>query len=477
MLFPTADFALFFFIVFCASWAAARRPEARKLLLLVASYFFYGYWDWRFMALLAASSTINYVAGSLIAGTAQDATRKTVLVVAVTLNLAILGFFKYFGFFLGTLGDLLAAAGLERDMPFLRIVLPVGISFFTFQGISYVADVYRGEVERAKSPLDLFLYISFFPQLVAGPIVRAAWFLPQLGEVPELTRRALCFGLCLILLGLFKKMVIANYLATELVDGVFIDPGGYSSLELLIAIYGYAVQIYCDFSGYSDIAIGVAALLGYRFHRNFDRPYRSRTLQEFWRRWHISLSQWLRDYLYKPLGGSRNGRFATYRNLLITMLLGGVWHGAAWTFIVWGAIHGGALAIERALRELRPDNGSAAGGGVLPLVRGMVQVVLTFHIVCLAWIFFRAEDFASAFVYLGTLFELSSDLFVVTPFLAALIGMTLLAQFGPANSAERLARYAENWPVAAIAAFFAVALLAIDLVAPEGTAPFIYFQF
>ena len=477
MLFPTADFALFFFIVFCASWAAARRAGARKFLLLIASYFFYGYWDWRFMALLAASSTINYVAGSLIAGSAQAGTRKSVLVVAIALNLAILGFFKYFGFFLGSLGDLLAAAGLERDMPFLQIVLPVGISFFTFQGISYVADVYRGEVEPAKSPLDLFLYISFFPQLVAGPIVRAAWFLPQLGEVPELTRRALCFGLCLILLGLFKKMVIANYLATELVDGVFIDPGGYSSLELLIAIYGYAVQIYCDFSGYSDIAIGVAALLGYRFHRNFDRPYRARSLQEFWRRWHISLSQWLRDYLYKPLGGSRNGRFATYRNLLITMLLGGVWHGAAWTFIVWGAIHGGALAIERALRELRSDNVPAAAGGVLPFLRAIVQVVLTFHIVCLAWIFFRAEDFPSAFVYLGTLLELSSEVFVVTPFLTALIGMTLLAQFVPSNSAERLARYAESWPVAAIAAFFAVALLAIDLVAPEGTAPFIYFQF
>ncbi len=338
MLFPTADFAVFFFVVFCASWAAARHPDARKLLLLAASYFFYGYWDWRFMALLAASSAINYVAGRIISVSAGAGPRKSALITAIVLNLAILGFFKYFGFFLGTLGDLLVAAGLERDMPFLQIVLPVGISFFTFQGISYVVDVYRGEVASAKSPLDLFLYISFFPQLVAGPIVRAAWFLPQLGEVPELTRRAMCFGLCLILLGLFKKMVIANYLATELVDGVFIDPGGYSSLELLIAIYGYAVQIYCDFSGYSDIAIGVAALLGYRFHRNFDRPYRARSLQEFWRRWHISLSQWLRDYLYKPLGGSRHGRLTTYRNLAITMLLGGIWHGAAWTFIVWGAI-------------------------------------------------------------------------------------------------------------------------------------------
>ncbi len=480
MLFPTADFALFFFIVFCASWAAVARPDARKLALLVASYFFYGYWDWRFMALLAVSSAINYTAGRAIAAWPGPRARKAALITAIGLNLAILGFFKYFGFFLESLGDIMVMAGLERDLPLLQIVLPVGISFFTFQGISYVVDVYRGEVGAAKSPLNLFLYISFFPQLVAGPIVRAAWFLPQLDETPELTRRALCFGLCLILLGLFKKMVIANYLATELVDGVFIDPGGYSSLELLIAIYGYAVQIYCDFSGYSDIAIGVAALLGYRFHRNFDRPYRARSLQEFWRRWHISLSQWLRDYLYKPLGGSKYGRIATYRNLAITLLLGGVWHGAAWTFIVWGAIHGTALAVERALREWRSGDAAGphtTGRGAWPLARAAGQVLLTFHIVCLAWIFFRAEDFAGAFVYLRQLGRFSGDLVVVTPFLAALIGITLLAQFVPSNSVERLARQIEGVPIAFLAAGFAVALLAIDLVAPEGTAPFIYFQF
>ena len=476
MLFPTADFALFFFAVFCASWAALGQANWRKLILLLASYFFYGYWDWRFIALLAASSIINYTAGHLMAGAADEKYRKAVLIVAIALNLAILGFFKYFGFFLDTLDDLLAAAGLERDAPLLQVVLPVGISFFTFQGISYVVDVYRGEVGEARSPLDLFLYISFFPQLVAGPIVRAAWFLPQLDSTPELTRRALCFGLTLILLGLFKKMVVANYLATELVDGVFLDPGGYSSLELLIAVYGYAVQIYCDFSGYSDIAIGAAALLGYRFHRNFDRPYRARSLREFWRRWHISLSQWLRDYLYKPLGGSRHGRCATYRNLMITMLLGGVWHGAAWTFVVWGAIHGTALAVERALREWR-DEAVAHGAGRLSLVRGTLQVLVTFHIVCLAWIFFRAEDFASAFVYLRQLGHLSTQLVVVTPFLTGLIAMTLLSQFVPSNSVEKVAQGLERFPIAVLASGFAVLLLAINLLAPEGTAPFIYFQF
>lgn len=475
MLFPTADFALFFFVVFCVSWALRQRAEARKLVLLVASYFFYGYWDWRFTGLLALSSVINYVAGRMIASSGSAGARKTVLLTAVALNLAILGFFKYFGFFIATLSDLLVMVGLERDLPLLQIILPVGISFFTFQGISYVTDVYRGEVGPVRSPLDLFLYISFFPQLVAGPIVRAAWFLPQLDHTPRLTRRALCFGLTLILLGLFKKMVVANYLATELVDGVFLDPGGYSSLELLIAIYGYAVQIYCDFSGYSDIAIGVAALMGYRFHKNFDCPYRARSLREFWRRWHISLSQWLRDYLYKPLGGSHHGRAATYRNLAITMLLGGVWHGAAWTFIVWGAIHGTALAVERAFRVAQ--SGGEPQRQETGAIRAPLQILATFHVVCLAWIFFRSEDFATAFTYLRELGRFTSEIYLASPFLVGLIALVLAAQFVPANCVERLANRLEVLPVWAIAGAFAVLLLAIDLVAPEGTAPFIYFQF
>ena len=271
-------------------------------------------------------------------------------------------------------------------------------------------------------------------------------------------------------------MVIANYLATELVDAVFIDPTAYSSVELLIALYGYAVQIYCDFSGYSDIAIGVAALLGYRFMKNFDQPYRAASLQEFWRRWHISLSQWLRDYLYKPLGGSQGSRIGTYRNLAVTMLLGGVWHGAAWTFIAWGAIHGFALAFERAMRERGdavPGADPPAGGPGLRIVK----ILVTFHVVCLAWIFFRAENFETATAYIVGLGSLTAGLIAATPFLVTLIAIAIAGQFTPANCVERVARRIEPLPVPLMAFGFAGGLLAIYLVAPEGTAPFIYFQF
>lgn len=477
MLFPTPEFALFFCVVFCASWAAIARPQTRKLILLGASYFFYGYWDWRFMGLLAFSSTVNYLAGRIIADTSAPNLRRRTLIAAIAINLLVLAAFKYAGFFMTSLGDALALAGLERDLPLLQIVLPVGISFFTFQGISYVVDVYREETPAVRSPVDLFLYISFFPQLVAGPIVRAAWFLPQLEQAPKLTRAALCLGLTLILLGLFKKMVIANYLATELVDTVFIDPSGYSSLDLLVAIYGYAIQIYCDFSGYSDIAIGVAALLGYSFHRNFDQPYRASSLQDFWRRWHISLSQWLRDYLYKPLGGSRLGRSKTYRNLAITMLLGGIWHGAAWTFIAWGAIHAAVLAAERALRRVPQSLETAQARKWPHFIVNAGKIALTFHIVCLSWIFFRAEDFATAFTYLHQLLTLSTEVIATTPFLAALVIASLAAQFLPVHSVERLSARLESLHVVLLAAGFAISLLAIDLVAPEGMAPFIYFQF
>ena len=267
------------------------------------------------------------------------------------MHLALLGVFKYFDFFVYSANELARAAGFTHELPFLEILLPVGISFFTFHGISYVTDVYRGDVAVCRDPLDMALYMSFFPQLVAGPIVRAAYFLPQLAR-PSTEPIPIAPALLLILLGLFKKVVIANYLATGLVDPVFASPGDYGGPDLLLGVYGYAVQIYCDFSAYTDIAIALAALLGFRFPPNFNQPYRAERLREFWQRWHISLSSWLRDYLYKPLGGNRHGRLKTYRNLLLTMLLGGIWHGAAWKFVMWGALHGGGLAVERMLEPL-----------------------------------------------------------------------------------------------------------------------------
>lgn len=483
MLFPTFEFGIFFLFVFAAAWELRRDANWRKLFLVGASYFFYGWWDWRFVGLLILSSAINFTAGWLLDRAKRPSARKAIVMGAVALNLAILGFFKYYGFFLESFAVVLETMGLERDLPFMQIILPVGISFFTFQGISYVVDVYRGHVRASHSVLDVFLYISFFPQLVAGPIVRAAAFLPQLDEVPRLTRQMAAIGIVLVLSGLAKKMVIANYLAVELVDPVFFDPSAAGALDLLIGVYGYAVQIYCDFSGYSDIAIGVAALLGYRFAENFNQPYRAASLQEFWRRWHISLSTWLRDYLYIPLGGSRNGTRATYRNLFLTMFLGGIWHGAAWTFVFWGAFHGAMLGLERyaraRLNAFAPPEGEPPRyiSRLSKPVTHLLAVAVTFHVVCFAWIFFRSESFSMAGVYLAGFFDWSAPSQYVTPFILAMIAGAMLFQFTPPRLAEWLAKPLEYAPSAVLGLVLGLGIFAIWAAAPPGVAPFIYFQF
>ena len=476
MLFPTLEFGLFFLVVFAVSWEMRQRPGGRKLFLIAASYLFYSWWDWRFTGLLALSSVVNYAAGRSLGALHGGRARRFVLTLAVLFNLGLLGFFKYYGFFLESLDEVLHLVGLERDLPFLQIILPVGISFFTFQGLSYIVDVYRAKIPPERSLSDVALYISFFPQLVAGPIVRAGAFLPQLKEPARLTREMVGLGVVLILSGLVKKMVIANYLATDLVDPVFFDPSAHGGLDLLVAVYGYAIQIYCDFSGYSDIAIGVAALLGYRFAENFNQPYRASSLQDFWRRWHMSLSSWLRDYLYIPLGGSRGGgskgsRFATYRNLFLTMFLGGIWHGAAWTFVAWGSLHGGVLVLERLVRE-------RVSGPVLPGFVGRVGgTLLTFHVVCIGWIFFRAQDFATAGQYFIGLFRWSAPSLYVTPFIVGLIGVSLLFHFTPRDLGGWVARGVRWLPSPALGLLAGASLLLIWWVAPPGVAPFIYFQF
>src|SRR3954466_7242344 len=313
MLFPTSAFLIFFLVVAAAMAALDTRFTAKKAVLVVASYLFYAKWDWRFCFLLAFSSTFSYVAGRLIAnspidGASDDRSRRIIVGVAVAVHLSLLGVFKYFDFFVLSANELARSLGFTHEPPFLEILLPVGISFFTFHGISYITDVYRGDVAVCREPLDMALYMSFFPQLIAGPIVRAAYFLPQLAR-PSTEPIPIGPALVLILAGLFKKVVVANYLATGLVDPVFAAPTSYGGPDLLLATYAYAVQIYCDFSAYSDMAIALAALLGFRFPANFNQPYRAQRLREFWQRWHISLSTWLRDYLYKPLGGNRHGRW------------------------------------------------------------------------------------------------------------------------------------------------------------------------
>jgi D-alanyl-lipoteichoic acid acyltransferase DltB (MBOAT superfamily) len=405
----------------------------------------------------------------------------------------VLGFFKYYGFFLASLADLLASLGLERDLPWLDIVLPVGISFFTFQGISYVIDVYRGDVEPVRSPLNLFLYISFFPQLVAGPIVRAAHFLPQLDERPRLDQHTLAFGFLLILVGLFKKVIVASYLAAEIVDDVFVFPQAYSSLDLLAGAYAFVVQIYCDFSGYSDIAIGIAALLGYRFKKNFDRPLSATSLQDLWQRWHISLTSWLRDYLYRPLKGSRRGQGSLHLNLAITMLIAGLWHGAAWTFVIWGGIQGIALVLERSIegtlrRAMRATASppTSEPPRVTALARSLLQVALagppmgwlvTFNTFALAGIFFRAPELSLAIDYFGSLLSFSAGLEKCTPFAAFLIVFSVATQFLPGDLVTRLARKVEARGPVALGLMLGGGILAIEMIGPGGIAPFIYFQF
>jgi alginate O-acetyltransferase complex protein AlgI len=470
MLFPTSGFLLFFLVVAAAMAILETRFLAKKAVLVAASYYFYAQWDWRFCFLLAFSTALSYAAGLLIGASRQPKRRRLVLTIAVALHLGLLGIFKYLDFFVSGANELARLLALEHELPFIEILLPVGISFFTFHGISYVTDVYRGDAEVCRNPLDMALYMSFFPQLVAGPIVRAAYFLPQLAR-PSHEPIPIAAALVLILAGLFKKVVIANYLATGLVDPVFAAPTAYGGPDLLFAVYGYAVEIYCDFSAYSDMAIALAALVGFRFPANFNQPYRAERLREFWQRWHISLSTWLRDYLYKPLGGNRHGRARTYRNLLVTMLLGGLWHGAAWKFIAWGALHGGGLALERLIEPLIGRHSRS------PAARAAATVIV-FHFVCLAWIFFRAEDFAIARLYIaGFAVGWSHGLQQAGPAMVALIALGMAGQFTPPRLFESAAAAVARVPAWGIGATAGIAVAAINALGPEGVAPFIYFRF
>ena len=467
MLFPTLSFGLFFLVVYAIAWSLNASNEWRKIALLLASWFFYGAWDARFVVLLFISAVANWAVAREI-GRATARRRTPLLALGIVANLGVLGYFKYAGFFLEQLALLAQPIGLARDVPLLQVLLPVGVSFFTFQAISYQVDVYRGRI-AAAGLLDLMLLMSFFPHLVAGPIVRAADLLPQFRTAPRLERGAVVAALLLILFGLFKKVLIASELATSLVDPAFFDPSRRTSFDLLIGAYGYAVQIYCDFSAYSDMAIGLALLLGYRFPRNFDQPYRASSLQDFWRRWHISLSSWLRDYLYIPLGGSRKGAARTYLNLFLTMMLGGLWHGASWTFVLWGALHGLWLGLERLWARNRPV--------ALPRAPIWLAWAVTFHIVVLGWIFFRAPDLDTAVRYLQGLATGQWTNTLVTPLSLALVALGLAIHAAPPSLIPSLARRLRRWPAPALGLALGSLILVIDAVGPDGVAPFIYYQF
>ena len=392
MIFPTATFTIFFLIVLPLSWLAMSDMRRWRVFIIAASYVFYGWWDWHFVFLLAGCTIWNHVLAVRIdRSTPRSGRAKLLLSVAVAGDLAVLGYFKYYDFFVSSSHNLAVQVGIGLPLDTRSIVLPVGISFYTFMAISYVVDTYR----RDFKPVTLgkfAAYLSFFPHLVAGPIVRGSELIPQMETRRDPRRVDTSRAFYLIATGLFKKVVIANYLAAHITDQVFAVPGSHSSLEILVAIYAYAVQIYADFSGYTDMAIGIALLLGFRFPQNFDSPYAATSLQDFWRRWHMTLSRWLRDYLYIPLGGNRKGRVRTYVNLMVTMLLGGLWHGASWTFVVWG----GDPRHRARARALAARPGRRSRERSRARARIWVQRLVTFNVVCFAWIFFRSDSLTRA---------------------------------------------------------------------------------
>lgn len=396
MIFNSISFWVFFALVFSLYLVLPHRWQNR--MLLVASYFFYGCWDWRFLSLIAFTTTVDFWVSHRLHASADPKSRKHWLLVSLITNLSILGFFKYFNFFADSAQDLLAAMGWEIAPWKLQIILPVGISFYTFQSLSYTVDVYRGNLKPSQSLFDYALFVSFFPQLVAGPIERATNLLPQVENPRRLSWERAREASWLILWGLFKKVVIADNLAM-IADSVFNGEVPAHTLNVLIGIYAFAFQIYCDFSGYSDIARGLARLMGFDLMLNFWNPYFARNPSDFWRRWHISLSTWLRDYLYIPLGGNRKGPRRTYVNLGLTMLLGGLWHGAAWTFVAWGAYQGALLALHRVwVGESRRANTSS---GILPVI-GM------FHLACGGWLLFRAQSMGQVGEMLAGLLNLGT---------------------------------------------------------------------
>ena len=547
MLFPTMTFALFFVVVLGIAWRLNDRPKQWRWFMLAVSYLVYGWWDWRVVFLLLACTVGNHVFATGVHRARSDRGRRTWMVVGVTFDLVLLGFFKYYGFFVDSLIALLRPLGLAPTPLLIKVTLPVGISFFLFCAISYVIDVYRREQEPV-APLDFAVYLAFFPHLVAGPIVRVSEFVPQMRRRRNPESVDAVRAVRLICRGLFKKVVIANYLATAIVDPVFVAPGQYRNWELLIGAWSYAVQIYADFSGYTDIAIGIAMLLGIRFPDNFDRPYTSTSIQEFWRRWHMTLSRWLRDYLYIPLGGNRGGDVKERRNLIITMVLGGLWHGANFTFLFWGLYHGLGLSIERWVREgperraaaartsrgaaSRPDTSrppadhlaragdesmadmdlSLLAADESPEERAAAQAARTaqlhhehlpesstamrhdeqvarrsvhpalacfgvFQFVTIGWIFFRAQDLGTAFSYLWSLLTNWGVGTLVTPTVLLALFVGLFSQFLPQRLGDALEFKASQLPPLLIAVGVGLWLVVINLLGPQGVAPFIYFQF
>jgi len=473
MLFNSAHFLLFFPAVLIIYWSVRTLPRLRIAVLLAASFYFYASWSMVYALMMLGMTAVDYVVANRIAASSTQKTKKWWLTISIVSNLGALFGFKYYNFLADNFAALAASLGYSISIKHHSLELPLGISFFTFEALSYTVDVYRGAIQPAKSFARFALFISFFPRLIAGPIIRAATFLPQIDILPKWDDHRAQHGLSLILAGLFKKICIADVLATTLVDPVFADPAAHGSWTLWMAMYGYAFQIYYDFSGYSSVAIGAAKMLGFELPINFNRPYLATSLRDFWRRWHISLSTWLRDYLYIPLGGGRGSAWRAARNLAIVMVLGGLWHGAAWGFVLWGAVHGLLLGAGRIFHAATCIDADREGQ---PLVSRFARVLVTFHFVAGCFVLFRAVDFQTCATFLGRMLSFEAALQAVSPLGYAVLILGVLLELVPRDWARRIGGLADLVPAPIQGGLIAACLLLFTVLS-ESAAPFIYFQF
>ncbi|WNH08617.1 MBOAT family O-acyltransferase [Thalassobellus suaedae] len=489
MLFNSLDFAIFFPIVFVLYWLVFNKLHLRNILILVSSYIFYGWWDWRFLFLIVISSFVDFFVGNKLGKTEDIKKRKRLLYISLLVNLGFLFYFKYTNFFIEAFVDSFTLFGKTLEISTLNIILPVGISFYTFQTLSYTIDIYRGQLKPTKDPIAFFAFVAFFPQLVAGPIERASHLLPQFYNTYKFNYNQIKSGLLLIAFGLFKKMIIADRAALY-VNEVYNHPSNYEGIETIIATILFAFQIYCDFSGYSDIAIGVARTMGFDLMKNFDSPYLSKSITEFWRRWHISLSTWFRDYVYIPLGGSRQGKYKTYFNLFIVFLVSGLWHGAAMTFVIWGAIHGVIIVIEKATYEFKKPVYSKLG-----LLKNNVSnksffVFITFIIVCFAWVFFRANSFVDSQIIVNSFFTnnfneiLGDKLYLIglreNEFSLLVIAIIVLVFIERFHKKRNLFNFLNQQSLAfrwSIYVFITLCITVFGVYGENNVSDFIYFQF
>jgi alginate O-acetyltransferase complex protein AlgI len=474
MLFCSREYLVFFLGVFAVYWLLPW-ARLRVWLLLGASFYFYASWNHWLAGIVVVSTLADYVVARGLDATGSARLRRLLLGLSLFMNLGVLVYFKYANFFLHSLEQALTAAGSTASLPVLKVILPIGISFYTFEAINYIVDVYRRRIPAERNLANFLLFILFFPHLVAGPIVRARDFLPQTRRRKRWNWSRAQVGVQFLLVGLLKKLAVADRMAL-FADPVFANPEQYNTAACWLAVVAYALQIYGDFSGYSDMAVGSAHLLGYHLTKNFDLPYLAANVSDFWRRWHMSLSSWLRDYLFIPLGGSRGTEWQTRRNLLVTMTLGGLWHGASWTFVAWGALHGALLIAHRAFRDFcktRPRLDSALQRPAGTALR----VFATVFAVVLLWVFFRATTFGKALTVFRRLFLPAGGLSAPLNEWGLWVTVAALGMAWAVASRPNGRRLGEQLPPALVGAAYALALSLALLLRPDGGAAFIYFQF